>query len=279
MKVSGFTITRNAVKYNYPVVESIRSILPVCDEFIVNVGDSEDGTLKLIQSIRDPKIKIIQNTWQKDQKPDVLSHQTNLALAECKGDWAFYLQSDEVIHENDHRRLVSVMENNLDKDVDAIRFKWLHFFGSYYRYRIDAGWFQKQYRIIKNNGKVTSCTDAWTFRRNDSKDMIFVPTSILLYHYGWVQPGDIMSLRRKNATILWDQELTTHDQKEIYDYGNLNRFPVYFGSHPAVMAEIVATHELSRDDWASIRKSYWWHPFRYLRSRYKTSRRVRHKIQ
>ena len=59
MTVSGFTFCRNAVKYDYPVVESIKSALPLCDEFIVNVGRCEDGTLELIRSIRDPRIKIV----------------------------------------------------------------------------------------------------------------------------------------------------------------------------------------------------------------------------
>ena len=101
MKISGFTIVRNALKFNYPAVESIQSILPICDEFIVNVGESEDDTLKLIKSINSPKIRIIQTKWDFSEGKTVLSRQTNVALKECKGDWAFYLQSDEVIHEDD----------------------------------------------------------------------------------------------------------------------------------------------------------------------------------
>ncbi len=135
--ISGFMIARNAIKFNYPVLESIQSILPICDEFIVNVGDSEDDTLNLIQSLRSSKIRIIQNTWDKTQGKEVLSFQTNLALQECKGDWAFYLQSDEVIHEADLTRLKKKMRQYVDDEsVDALRFKWLHFYGSYYRYRV-----------------------------------------------------------------------------------------------------------------------------------------------
>ena len=138
MKVSGFTIARNVIKFNYPILESIQSILPICDEFIVNVGDSEDDTLELIRSIKSDKIRIIQNDWDLSQGAEVLSFQTNLALKECKGDWAFYLQSDEVIHEDDFKHLRNVMNKHLNEnDVDALRFRWLHFYGSYFRYRID----------------------------------------------------------------------------------------------------------------------------------------------
>lgn len=56
MKVVGFSFIRNALKYNYPVEEALRSILPLCDEIIVAVGNSEDNTRQLISSI-DAKIK------------------------------------------------------------------------------------------------------------------------------------------------------------------------------------------------------------------------------
>ena len=58
MKVSGFTFIRNAIKYDYPIVEAIQSILPLCDEVVVAVGNSEDDTLALIQNI-DPKITLL----------------------------------------------------------------------------------------------------------------------------------------------------------------------------------------------------------------------------
>ncbi|MFH1354898.1 MAG: glycosyltransferase, partial [Candidatus Omnitrophota bacterium] len=196
MRVSGFTIVRNALKYNYPVAESIKSILPVCDEFIVNVGDSEDATLELIESIRDPKIKILRGTWDFSVGEEVLGHETNRAFSKCTGDWAFYLQGDEVVHESDLPILKRMMLRYIDDPkVDALRFKWLHFFGSYYRYRIDSGWFQKEDRIVKNNGEVESYSGAFGFRRKDGKPLQRARTGCFIYHYGWVQPADIMTKR------------------------------------------------------------------------------------
>ena len=140
MKISGCTIVRNAIKLHYPVVESINSILPICDEFIVNIGDSQDGTHELIKSINSPKIKIIKTTWDLSQGKEVLSYQTNLAISECTGDWVFYLQTDEVIHQEDLTHLYKCMGYQLqNKNIDALRFQWLHFYGSYFRYRIDSG--------------------------------------------------------------------------------------------------------------------------------------------
>ncbi|MFH1360929.1 MAG: glycosyltransferase family 2 protein [Candidatus Omnitrophota bacterium] len=277
MKVSGFTITRNAVKFGYPVLESIQSILPICDEFIVNVGDSQDSTLELIRSLKDEKIKIVQNQWDLSKGKEVLSHQTNLALKECSGDWAFYLQSDEVIHEADLPFLRQCMEENLhNQDAEALRFAWLHFYGSYYRYRIDLGWYQKQDRIIKNNGEIISCEDAYTFKRKDGQPLKRINTRKFLYHYGWVQNPEIMKMRRENA-----QDIGFSDKEKSLQnsFDHLDRFPIYFGTHPAVMREKIEEHGLSQDDWVKISRKYWWHPFKVFRVRYKSPKRIKIRIK
>jgi len=279
MKISGFTIVRNALKYQYPVVEAITSILPVCDEFIVNVGDSEDNTMGVILGINSPKIRIIQSNWDFSMGKDVLSYQTNLALKECRGDWAFYLQSDEVVHEKDLDRLLRVMRRNLNReDVDALRFRWFHFYGSYYRYRIDAGWYQKQDRIVRNNGMILSAGDAWGFERKDGRALRRVNTGAYIYHYGWVNSGEIMTRRRVNAEKIGFTTLNQEDRGATYIYGDLNRFPPYFGTHPSVMRDRIRVHGLSREDLKDIRKRFWWHPFLRLGVRYKTGRREKRKI-
>src|SRR3989338_6734169 len=279
MKISGFTITRNAIKFNYPVLESIRSILPICDEFIVNVGDCEDGTLELIKSLGDAKIRIIQNVWDLTQGSEVLSHQTNLALRECAGDWAFYLQSDEVIHEADLKKLKAAMRRHLNNpDVDALRFRWLHFYGSYFRYRIDRGWYQKQDRIIRNNGEVESFGDAFGFRRRDGEPLRRRSANCLLYHYGWVHPEVTMTEPPRHAQLIGFAALGEDERRDKYDYGDLRRFPAYFGSHPAVMRQKIGGHELSQADLKEINSQYRWHPLKWLKVRYKTGRRVKEKI-
>ncbi|MCK5260460.1 MAG: glycosyltransferase [Candidatus Omnitrophica bacterium] len=280
MKVSGFTIARNVIKFNYPILESIQSILPICDEFIVNVGDSDDGTFDLIRSIDSDKIRIIQNIWDPAGGSEVLSAQTNLALKECAGDWAFYLQSDEVIHQKDLKKLKRMMEERLkDKEVDALRFRWLHFYGSYFRYRIDSGWYQKQDRIIRNNGIVESCGDAFGFRRRDGHPLRRMNTHCFVYHYGWVQPNEVMTRRRSNAEMIGFIKLADGERRQRYDYGDLDRFPVYFGTHPVEMREKIEQHLFSQDDLKDINKKYWWQPLRWFKVRFKTGSRVRAKIE
>jgi len=279
MLVSGFTIARNVIKYKYPVLESIHSILPICDEFIVNVGDSEDGTLDLIRSIKSDKIRIIENKWDFSQGKEVLSYQTNLALKQCKGSWAFYLQTDEVIHQADLLRLQNTMKKYAnDLKVDALRFKWFHFYGSYYRYRIDRGWYQKQDRIVKNNGEVKSFGDAYAFERCDQRPLRQKATGCFLYHYGWVQPQDVMTQRRVNAENIGFVSLEKQEREQAYSYGDLNRFPIYFGTHPSVMDERVQEHQLSLQDWENIDRQHWWNPFKIGRVRFKTGKRCKRRL-
>ncbi len=278
MKISGFTIVRNAVKFNYPVLASIRSILPICDEFIVNVGDSQDGTLDLIRSIDDPKIRIIQSQWDMSQGSSVLSEQTNIALKECKGDWAFYLQSDEVIHEADLHILKSWMLYYLNqKNIDVLRLWWFHFYGSFWRYRIDFGWYQKQDRIIRNNNQVESYGDAFGFKRVDGKPLRRASTFCYLYHYGWVNSNEAMQKRCNNAAEIGFMDKNKNNSF-TGGYGDLDRFPPYLGTHPAVMKEMVENHQLSREDFGMIQRKLWWNPLLWVRLRYKTGRRVKERI-
>ncbi|MBC8097072.1 MAG: glycosyltransferase, partial [Akkermansiaceae bacterium] len=70
MKVSGFTFVRNGNKLGYPFVQSIRSILPIVDEFVVALGPSDDGTEEMLRAINDPKIRIIPTHWNERIRND-----------------------------------------------------------------------------------------------------------------------------------------------------------------------------------------------------------------
>ncbi len=276
MKVSGFTIVKNAIKYNYPVKEAILSILPICDEFIVNVGDSEDKTLKLIQSIDNPKIKIIKRRWDMSKGEGVITEETNFALSECSGDWAFYIQSDEVVHEKDLPILKRYMQKYLNnKQVDGFKFRWFHFYGSYYRYRIDAGWFQKQDRIVRNNGTIEANSGAWGFQKKDKSELNTVKSPCYIYHYGWVNEPKALELKIENAQKLGYAALNDGKEERLHNIKGLNRFPVYFGTHPKVMKNRINHHDLSRQDYNSIKRRCFWNPLLWFKIRYKTPKRVK----
>jgi len=271
MKVSGFTIVKNAIKYNYPVKEAILSILPMCDEFVVNVGDSEDCTLDVINSIQSPKIKIFGRKWDFNKGSTELADQTNFALSKCSGDWAFYIQSDEVVHEKDLKVLEKMMlKYSNDNSVEAIRFRYFHFYNSFYRYRIDRGWYQKEDRIIKNNGMIKSTKDAKGFVKINGKDIKRIISPCFIYHYGWVQSESKMKERQVNAANIGFGCFKETEKNSEYNFHDLDRFPIYFGTHPKVMERRVKEDGKSAEDFRHIKRMHFWNPLLWFRIRYKT---------
>lgn len=241
MNVSGATIIRNGVKLGFPFVEAIRSVLPLCAEFIVAVGDSDDDTRAHIERIGDPRIKIIDTVWDSSGRTGglVLSEQTNIALSHCKGDWICYIQSDEALHEKDYaavRAALSRVENN-DR-IEGLAFDYLHFYGSYYTIQAGRNWYRQEVRIIRNHCGIVSHGDAQGFRRAGSK-IAAMPCGANVYHYGWARPPAVMAEKIKSFHKLWhddawiEQNCAGKEAREFYrDLGNLVRFD---GTHPSVM--------------------------------------------
>jgi len=248
MKVSGFTFCRNAVKYDYPVVESIRSILPIVDEFIVNVGRCEDGTLELIRSISDPKIKIIESVWDETLQKDglIYSQQTNIALSHCTGDWAFYIQADEVVHEDDLPIIQEAMRRQLgNPEVKGLLFRYLHFIADYWT--TNPWFYHKAVRIIRNNGEVESCGDAVGFHLKATQQYLqggpkewIAPSDGRVFHYGWVKDPKTMLAKVKEQIAVYHGTRPPPKQAALYqqktfqyeDYAVLKEFA---GHHPSVM--------------------------------------------
>src|SRR5437773_9071060 len=151
MKISGFTFIRNGATLGYPFLAAIRSLLPLCDEVIVNVPRSTDGTLESVRAIDDAKIRIIESEWDVSQRTAglALSHHTNLALDQCAGDWCVYIQGDEVLHEDTLPAMRSTMEREHDQpQVQGLLVDYTHFYGSYWTYACSFGWYQQEVRVV-----------------------------------------------------------------------------------------------------------------------------------
>ncbi|MEP7220068.1 MAG: glycosyltransferase family 2 protein, partial [Bacteroidota bacterium] len=104
MKISGFSFVRNALLYDFPLEESLRSLLPLCDEVVIAVGKSDDETPEMVRDIGGAATRVIGTVWDDSLREGgrIYAMQTDIALAECTGDWCIYLQADEVLHEADH---------------------------------------------------------------------------------------------------------------------------------------------------------------------------------
>jgi hypothetical protein len=248
MFVSGFTIVRNAVKYDYPVVESILSLLPICDEVIVLIGQSEDQTLALIESIQSDKIKIHHSVWDDTLREGgkVLAIETDKAkqLVSKQADWCIYLQADEVIPESSYDTILESMQNfKNDAEIEGLLFKYLHFFGSYSYIASSRDFYRHEIRIVRNDPQIQSYKDAQGFRKNGHKLKV-ISIDAYVYHYGWVRHPQTMSEKIKHFHQLWHSDQWIQAQKQInesFDYNAIDAIDLFKEQHPKVMLNRIAT--------------------------------------
>jgi hypothetical protein len=241
--VSGFTFIRNAVKLDYPVKEAILSVLPLVDEMVVAVGQSEDNTLELIQSLGN-KIKIVKTVWDDTLRKGgkVLAVETDKAFdyISDKADWCFYIQGDECVHEKYYPEIISKMKTyQKDDTVEGLLFDYAHFYGSYDYLGDSRTWYRKEIRIVKNDTSIRSYKDAQGFRKNGSKLRV-KPINAEIYHYGWVRHPKYQMAKLREATKLWHDDQYIDDKFDAskdFDYSEIDSIKPFTGTHPAVMQD------------------------------------------
>jgi hypothetical protein len=242
MKVSGFTFLRNGQKLGYPFVASIRSILPLVDEFVIALGPCDDDTEKMIREIGDPKIRIIPTTWNERLRSDysvkgfVFGQQKTIALYNCTGDWAFYLEADEVLHEDDLPKIRAAMEKHLnDERVEALAFDYLHFYGNKNTIAWSPGWYRSEVRIIRNTIPAWS-SESLFFNVVVSHKKSRLPraahTGATIYHYGWVRSEAQMNLKTSEIYRHWVEKPVPSADYSKVDHATLKLFT---GTHPKVV--------------------------------------------
>jgi hypothetical protein len=253
MKISGFTIIKNALVNDYPIKEAILSVLPMVDEMVVLVGDCSDETRALITGIDSSKIKIFDSVWDPAVRTGgtVLAVETDKAfqLIDKESDWAFYIQADEVIHEKYHAAILEgCRKYKDDKQVEGLLFKYLHFYGTYDYVGDSRTWYTHEVRIIRNDKKIRSYKDAQGFRVG-SRKLNVKPLDAAVYHYGWVKNPAQMKRKMKEAGKLWHED--TDDWKaflqteDFFDYnGDFDSLRKFEGTHPAVMQS-----RINNKDW------------------------------
>lgn len=272
MFVSGFTIARNVVRADYPLKEAVYSILPLCDEFVIAVGQSEDNTLEHVRSFDDPKIRIIETTWDDNLRVGgkVLADETNKAKAAVnpKADWLFYIQADECVHEQFLPQIHQAMEANLQRrEVDGLLFDYVHFYGSYDYIGDSRKWYRKEIRIVRNNAAIYSYKDAQGFRKNDNEKLTVVPSGASVYHYGWVKDPRNQQVKQLQFHRMWHDDKYMQEKvavSEAFDYSSIDSLARFAGTQPKVMQDRIARmnwqfeHDISRKNFTfKTRLLYW----------------------
>ncbi len=263
MKISGFTFVRNTTKLFIPTKESIASILPLVNEFVVILGkgDEDDYSEKEILSLKSDKIQIIISEWETDKysKNTIFAQQTDLAKEACSGDWLFYIQGDEVLHEKYLPIVKTAVEKyHNDYEVEGLLFHYKHFWGDFDHYNSSHAFYSREIRIIRNLPEIHSWKDAQSFRyhlkpfkpsfenyqkKEGTRKLNVAQTKVEIYHYGWVRPPTLMSKKRKNSSITYRGKKATKKMfikaQHQFDYGPLDRVKTFTGSHPSSMREWV----------------------------------------
>jgi glycosyltransferase involved in cell wall biosynthesis len=271
MKVSGFTFIRNAVKLDYPIEEAIRSILPLCDEVVVAVGNSDDQTLQLIQSI-DSKVKIIETIWDDSLREGgaVLAVETDKAFQAIskESDWAIYIQGDEVMHEGYYDNVRNAMQQYAQDDsVDGLLFNYRHFYGSYDYIGDAIQWYPKEIRIIKNRPDIYSFGDAQGFKKGDGEKLNVAEIKAYIHHYGWVKSPEAMQRKQETFHKLWHDDNWVEKnvvKADEFDYSEVKALWKFEGEHPSVMQNRIATkgwkfdHDISRNTFSFKEKFKKW---------------------
>lgn len=253
---------RNTDKLYYPLAESIQSILPIVDEFVIALakGDADDQTESIISTIQSSKIKIIRTEWDVNKFPGgtEFAHQTDIAKMACNGDWLFYLQSDEVVHEKYLEPIKNYCSKYLaDPMVEGFLFSYKHFFGDYEHFIESHAWYPKEIRIIRNNENIHSWGDAQSFKyisnfdenrsygkRIDTRLLNVIKIPAEIYHYGWVRPPHLMQTKSKAMNMMYHNASRIEEEyanKSInFDYGCLANLSLFKEEHPSLMSDFIS---------------------------------------
>ena len=279
MKISGFTFIRNGILMGYPFKESIMSALPLVEEFVVVACESTDDTKKELERLRDenPKIKLIDSDWNVIKKSgSIMSEKTNIAIKEITGDYGLYVQCDEGIHEKDYDKITRVLEDNINNiDIKGFVFDYIHFFGGYFSYAKKSEkkfFYDKEVRIIRNDGTVFSWGDAMGFKdaggvkiNIENKNAVLLNAN--MFHYGRAKnPAGMYKKDREmerlyNFRIInrlknWVSNYDPRVDKYIYsDFSWLERIErKNIDFHPAPFRELASKQDWDIDDFKTFMK-------------------------
>ncbi|HAR20094.1 MAG TPA: glycosyl transferase [Cytophagales bacterium] len=243
MTISGFTFVKNGEILEYPFIESIQSILPVCDEVVVVVGDNDDNTKSRILALNEPKINIIDSVWDPALRKggQVLAQQTNIALDHIKGDWGLYIQADEVLHERYLPAILAAAKKNLNESrVEGFLFAYRHFYGSYDYIGLSRDWYRNEIRMVRNLPHIRSYKDAQGFRTIDNRKLRVKSIEAEMYHYGWVRSPLAQQKKKEMVNPLWhDDEWMAENVfgGDKFRYNRREWLSIFEGTHPKVMQD------------------------------------------
>ncbi|MBN1821301.1 MAG: hypothetical protein JXR31_10315, partial [Prolixibacteraceae bacterium] len=236
MQISGFTYVRNGFKYGYPFLASINSLLPLVNEMIVIVGNSDDGTREAIENLNNKKIKIIDTVWDESLRENgkIFAQQSDLGLNQCSGNWAFHLQVDEVLHENDQQKIIETIKNaDSNPHIEGLLFPFLHFWGDYNHIRNTRRVHRFEIRVFKNSGKIKPYKDSQGFRnyaKNPNGEKLkVIKVDVPIYHYSYTRHPKLMNKKANYFHQFWhnDTWIKNKTDEREFNYNKVDRLEIF----------------------------------------------------
>jgi len=205
--LSAFTLVRNAVKLNFPIVATIFSVLGVCDEVVVNVGKSDDETREVVAGIGDPRVRIIECEWDMKRGDGMLAVETQRAMNACRGSWGIYIQADEVLHERGVEELAAaIRRHDGDPRVEGLLVRYLHFYGGFDTIATHRRWYRREVRAVRLDLAldIRPYQGAQGFRVGPEHRKIRVRlTAAEMFHYGWARPARALREKRELGKTMY----------------------------------------------------------------------------
>jgi hypothetical protein len=258
VKVSGFTLVRNAIKLDFPVEASIRSILPICDEVVVNVGRSEDETLDLVRSIGDPKVRIVETEWDMTRGNRVLGIETHCAMRACLHPWGVYIQADEVLHERGAEELAAAIQRyHGDHRIEGLLVRYLHFYGGFDTIATHRRWYRREVRAVRlaPEWDIRPYQGAQGFRVGPEYRKIRARlTGAEMFHYGWARPSQALREKRNLGRTMYPWRDADESRPLLAWIPGIRRFT---GTHPAAARRWIETRHHDPERTIEPRRFRW----------------------
>ena len=155
-KISGYTTCYNCAKQEYPFIQSIQSMLSFCNEVCVVDGGSTDGSWEQLQDLakQDNRVKLKQvaRDWTSKRHPVFDGMQKAEARKMCTGEFCWQMDSDEIVHELDAKRVQDLCRM-LPKGADIMCLPVIEYWGGHDKVRMDIQpW---KWRLSRNQPHIT----------------------------------------------------------------------------------------------------------------------------
>lgn len=251
--ISGFLYVRNGIEYGYPFLEAIQSVLSICDEFIVVIGDSTDGTREAVESLKSSKIKIIDTVWDMNLRTGgkIFAQQSNIGIDAIKGKWGLHIQADEIVHEDDVYKIKSAIDKfNDNSDVEGFLLPFLNFWGGYNYIRTSRKVHRNEIRVFRNNKIIRSYKDSQGFRIYSSiaaykngekgKKLKVIKIDTPVFHYSYVRPPKLMAKKGAIFSSFYNPNADLENLEQVeMSYEKIDLLEEFKGNHPYLMEKWV----------------------------------------